>query len=343
MRKGVLLPKENPQNIIVRMPNWIGDLVMATPILADLKAAYPHAKLTAMCQKPLGELLKKDPHLDEIFSFHKPGSFLRRAEKRSIVQKLRQGKYDLGVLLTNSFSSAWWFWQGRVKQRLGFARDGRSFLLTNPIHTDKKKDRHLTTIYKELLLPLGIKKSDTPPRLYVDDAEIKQAKETLGQLGITDAFVGINPGAAFGEAKCWRPERFAEVAKDLEEKGYSVVFFGDAKSKNLIDTICASLPSRVLNLAGQTSLRELMAYLKLCQVLLTNDSGPMHMAVALGTEVVALFGSTSATYTGPYDLGSVIQKPVKCAPCFKRVCPIDFRCMKQIQSDEVIEILKKRL
>ncbi len=343
MRKGLLLKKGNPKNIIVRMPNWIGDLVMATPILADLKAAYPDASLTVMCKKPLGDLLIKDSHIDEIFSFSCPSGFFRRLGNRSVIEKLRVGKYDLGILLTNSFSSAWWFWQGRVKERLGFARDGRGFLLTMPVKTDKKKDRHLTHIYKSLLSPLGIEPSNTSPKLYLDDEELANAKEQLSKYGVKEKIVGINPGAAFGEAKCWLPGRFQAVAKDLISDGYTVLFFGDQKGKQLIDSICRELPSDVINLAGSTSLRELMAYLKLCDVLLTNDSGPMHMAVALGVEVIALFGSTSAIYTGPFPHGTVIQKPVKCSPCFKRTCPIDFRCMKQIEANEVLQKIKKRL
>ena len=122
-----------PCNIIVRMPNWIGDLVMATPVLLDLRKAYPKARITAMCRTPLCDLLREDPEIDELFCFSKGSGFGRRSEKRNIIEKLRKGKYDLGILLTHSLSSAWWFWLGRVAKRLGYDCNGRKLLLTKSL------------------------------------------------------------------------------------------------------------------------------------------------------------------------------------------------------------------
>lgn len=338
---GVLLQKQNPKNIIVRMPNWIGDLVMATPVLAALKEKYPDASLTVMCQKPLGDLLEKDPHVDEIFSFQKPSTFWRRLSNRSIISKLRQGKYDLGVLLTNSFSSAWLFWRGKVKNRLGFIGDGRSFFLNQAApFPELRKNQHLVKTYLELLKPLGIEGSSEKTALYLDEEEETKAHQFLDRFGVgkNDRLVGVNPGAAYGSAKCWLPDRFADVAKQMLQKipNSYVLFFGDAGSKNLVSSMCFG--PRCINLAGSTNLRELMALIKICTVFLTNDSGPMHMASALGTDLVALFGSTDAIVTGPIK-GKVIFKNATCAPCFKRVCPIDFRCMKKIEVDEVKDAL----
>ena len=149
--------------------------------------------------------------------------------------------------------------------------------------------------------------------------------------------VGINPGANQGSAKCWLPERFREVAQRLlRNKNISVVFFGDKATASLLKEICQGLPSRVVNLAGLTSIRELASLISICDLLLTNDSGPMHMASALGTPIVALFGSTNEIVTGPYRKGKVIHKHVECSPCYQRTCPIDFRCMKGIEAEEVL-------
>jgi heptosyltransferase-2 len=329
----------SPKKIIVRMPNWIGDFVMATPILTDLRKAFPEAEITAMCRAPLGELLREDPEINELFSFSKVNKFGRRSEKRSIIEKLRKGDYDLGILLTHSLSSAWWFWQGNVKNRLGYEGKGRRLLLTHPVPMPENSDKqHLVKTYKKLLEPLGIFSSSTAPRLFVTEQEVEEARLLLMQYGIPRGatLVGINPGAAYGSAKCWLPERFSAVTKRLlEEKDLYVLYFGDQASTGLVKEICKDLPVRVVNLSGLTSLRELASLISLCDVLLTNDSGPMHIADALGTPVVALFGSTDEVVTGPYRNGKVIHKHVSCSPCFQRTCPIDFRCMKQIEADEV--------
>ncbi len=330
-----------PKNILVRMPNWIGDLAMATPVLADLRAAFPEASITAMCKTPICALLAEDESIDELFCFTKPGNgFLRRQEKRDIIAKIRAGGYDTGILLTNSFSSAWWFWQGGVKRRIGFGGNLRTWLLTDPL-PPVLEPLHQVDKYKRLLAPLGIPVSKTAPRLYLNPKEIGEAKQLLYQRGYVEGkkLVGINPGAAYGSAKCWLPERFRELAETLlKEKDLFVVFFGDASTVSLIKEICNGLPERAINLAGVTSLRELMCLIKECSVLVTNDSGPMHIGAAFGVPLVALFGSTDEMATGPYGQSeAVIHKHPSCSPCFKRTCPIDFRCMKQIGVGEVAE------
>ncbi len=335
------------RNIIVRMPNWIGDMVMATPVLSELRKAYPNARITAMCRAPICDLLKEDPEVDELFCFSKTSSFSRRSDKKNIVEKVRHGKYDLGVLLTHSLSSAWWFWQGKVKTRLGYDCNGRRFLLNCPVPLPPNiEQQHLVTTYKKLLEPLGIPLSNTPPRLFLAEKEIHEARVLLQQHGVTkdSTIIGINPGATYGSAKCWLPERFRAVAeKLLHNPDVFIVFFGDQPSMRLVKEICTGLGPRVINLAGLTSLREVAALISLCSVLLTNDSGPMHIADALGKKTVALFGSTNDTVTGPYRNGVVIHKHVKCSPCYLRTCPIDFPCMKEIEVDEVYRAILERL
>lgn len=336
-----------PRNIIVRMPNWVGDVVMATPILKDLRKKFPEASITAMCRMPMGELLLASPDIDEIFSFVKSTRLVRREEKRHILDRLQKGKYDLGIILPTSFSSAWWFWQGDVKYRIGYQSFGRDFLLTHPVPKVKNSSKqHLVLTYKELLRPLGMEPSDTKPQLYLKEEEVKQIRNLLSQHGVRPhhRIVGINPGAAYGSAKCWLPERFREVTtRLLEDKDVIVVYFGDLVTAGLVKEICQGLSPRVINMAGLTSLRELTSLISVCDVLLTNDSGPMHIAGAFNTPVVALFGSTSAVMTGPYKNGVVIQKQVACSPCYRRTCPIDFRCMTQIGVDEVLQAILQAL
>lgn len=337
---------KDPQNIIVRMPNWIGDLIMATPVLTDLRKAFPKSSITAMCRKPLCDLLREDESVNEVFCFAKPANDFVRRQERDIIAKLQAGKYDLGILLTNSFSSAWWFWQGKVKRRIGYSAHFRGWLLTDSLKFAKEKEHQVIT-YKKLLSPLGISLSNTAPRLYVTEKEVERAKELLYQRGYVKGkkLIGINPGAAYGSAKCWPPERFRALAMRLllETDAY-VVFFGDASTASLVKQISQGLPEKVIDLAGVTSLRELACLIKECDVLVTNDSGPMHIGDAFHTPLVALFGSTDEELTGPFSQSkNVINKHVKCSPCFKRVCPIDFPCMKEIGVEEVVERVLKHV
>lgn len=342
-------PSQEPTNIIVRMPNWLGDLVMATPILRDLRQKYPRANLTAMCQSNVAGLLKHDPNVDDIYSYTRPSGWIHRHHPTDIIEKLRFGDYDLGILLTNSFSSAWWFKRGGVRNRVGFATNFRSWLLDKAVPYPKNIEKqHLVLTYKALLEPLGLPISTTAPKLYISPAETEAAHQLLKSFGIdihTNAIIGINPGAAYGSAKCWLPERFREVAEYLIENPKNVViFFGDPTGAPLVQQICQGITDqRIINLAGKTSLRELLALIQCCNTFLTNDSGPMHIASALNIPLIALYGSTSEIKTGPYNGGTVIHKHVECSPCYKRTCPIDFRCMTRITSDEVYAAIERSL
>ena len=325
---------------------------MATPILHDLHRRWPEASLTAMCLSSAASLLENNPYLTEIYGFKKPSGWIHRAHPLDIIENLQHGEYDLGVLLTNSFSSAWWFWRGRVAHRIGFRANFRSPLLNSAVPFPENKERqHLVLTYKALLAPLGIPLSDTAPELFVTPQEKEAARTLLTSLKIPrdHEIIGINPGAAYGSAKCWIPERFAAVAEQLvQNRKRTVLFFGDQAGASLIQKICSELDtkglgSQVINLAGKTSLRMLMALFLHCSAILTNDSGPMHIASALKIPLVALFGSTSPIKTGPYNGGTVICKQVECSPCYKRVCPIDFRCMTRIETDEVVQAIEKLL
>lgn len=336
--------REEPKNIIIRMPNWLGDLVMATPTLKDIRNRWKNTKITVMCQSNVAPLLEHDPNIDEILSFKRPSRWIHHSEHWEIIEPLRKGEYDLGVLLTNSFSSAWWFWRGHVQNRIGFKGNWRSQLLNRAIpYPENTETQHLVLTYKMLLVPLGIPISETTTELYVSDEEMEDAKSLLQRYGAEvgkHTIIGINPGAAYGSAKCWLPERFEAVTRRLlEDPDTYVVYFGDPAGAPLVHDICKEMPDRVIDLAGRTSIRELMALLKCCTSFLTNDSGPMHIASALNVPLLALFGSTNDVKTGPYGGGHVIHKHVECSPCYKRVCPIDFRCMKRIEVDEVYQKL----
>ena len=337
-----------PRHIVVRMPNWLGDFVMATPILADLRHHWPEAKITAMCQGSLSTVIQSDTNINHLLSFKRPKSWLSATSYNDIVLPLKNGEFDLGILTTNSFSSAYWFWRGSIQNRVGFATHGRSLLLNHPVPFPlEKENQHLVITYKKLLEPLGIPISKTPPRLYVTQEEKEAVKNKLASMNViaSDILIGINPGAAYGSAKCWLPDRFKQLSQQLLARpNLKLIYFGDQAGSPLVKDICMGLPTnRVINLAGQTSLRELIAFIQACHLFLTNDSGPMHVASALGIPLVALFGSTSDVATSPYAGGKVIHKHVPCSPCYRRECPIDFRCMTRIEVSEVYDELIKLL
>ncbi len=311
---------------------------MATPVLQDIRHAFPHAHISALGGEPIRALLEHNPNIDAFLPFSKK-------EIPQLVQTIQEKQFDLGILLTGSFSSAWLFFRARIPRRLGYRGHFRSLLLSPGVRKSEFHEKqHLVKTYKELLSPLDIAVSDTAPKLFVTDEEKQKAWMRLSHHGIAkeQTLIGINPGAAYGSAKCWLPERFRTLTEELLKKpNVRIVYFGDTNGKSLVDTICKDLP--VLNVAGATTIRELMAMISHCSLLVTNDSGPMHMASALSIPVVALFGSTSAIKTGPYQHGTIIHKQVSCSPCYKRTCPIDFRCMKRITVEDVQTTIERVL
>lgn len=327
------------KNIIVRLPNWIGDFIMALPVLDDLRKNFPKAKITAMCLKAHVLLLKNNKNIDDVFTFDKASIFSKRGFW--IIKDLKEKKYDLGILLTNSFSSAFFFYMAKIKQRLGYKAHFRSFLLN--LKVSLAKEGHLVSVYKGLLKKINIQPQDSAPKLFLEKKAMQNAKKALLKAGYSsEKLIGINPFAAYGSAKCWPLENFKKTAEILLKEGYFIVFFGDKRSEEKIESLINGL-NKTVSFAGKTDLEELGALIKNCHLFLTNDSGPMHMAAALGVPTLALFGSTDDTRTGPYKTGRVIRKKTLCAPCFRRECNRDFSCMRKIEVNEVVDTIKEML
>ena len=325
------------KRIIVRMPNWIGDFVMATPVLEDIRKRYPDASITVLCAAGLEQLLDGNPFIDDIISFSRKRRFFPLTkEGRCLLYQLQKTKYDVGILLTYTFSSAWLFFAGRVKKRIGFYQKCRKLLVNENVpYPENRATQHLVLTYKDLLKPLGIERGNSAPRLF-----IKPAMKPIGRT-----VIGINPGAAYGSAKCWLPDRFRGVIEALikDIPGVQILIFGDKKTTPLVNEVCKGFGKEVVNLAGKTTLMEFISQIASLDVLLTNDSGPMHVGAAYQIPLVALFGSTNDIATGPYKCGEVIHKRVSCSPCYKRVCPIDFKCMKRIEVSEVVEAINRQI
>lgn len=320
------------------MPHWIGDLVMATAFLQELRAFFPYAKITAMVASPLQDLLKNEAYIDEILFFDKKKSAFLKKGFFDLVKKLQERHFDLAILLTNSFSSAHLFWQARIPIRIGFRKDFRSLFLTHPISFCSQK-MHQVDLYKKLLEPMQGSLQAFSPRLTVSLEQKNKVSQFLEKEGYgkKSYLIAVNPTAAYGSAKCWPKERYRQLILELSQVA-CVVVLGDLKSYSLVSEICEKMPYNVINLAGKTDLAELVAWIQRADLLITNDSGPMHIRNAVGGRLIALFGSTDDQVTGPYlQDEAVISKRVSCSPCFLRTCPIDFRCMKQIEVEEVLQ------
>jgi len=356
----------HPRRILVRGTNWLGDAVMTTPTLLWLREKFPEAHIALLTPEKLCDLWLSHSAVNETISFTAgEGVF-------AIGNKLRAGKFDLALVLPNSPRSAIETWLAGIPQRIGYARPWRNFFLTQTVaprpdavkmhkrsaaeikklisQTPDPRPRtpasaHQIHEYLHLVAALGVNPEPLPPQLFVTPDEIEATKRKFGLEKITQPVLGLNPGAEYGPAKRWPVDRFIAAAREIQNRTNCVwLIFGGANDAQITSQIESAIRHSSFvnrNLCGQTSLRELMALLKLCRVLLTNDSGPMHVAAALGTPVVVPFGSTSPELTGPGLPGDprhrLLKSDAPCSPCFRRECPIDFRCMNGIAVERVVE------
>ncbi|MGD0283007.1 MAG: lipopolysaccharide heptosyltransferase II, partial [Dissulfurispiraceae bacterium] len=258
---------------------------------------------------------------------------------------LRKKKFAMALLLQNAFDAALIAWLAGIPRRIGYNRDGRGFLLTDavPFNGADRKIHH-TMYYLNLLDSAGIHADFEEPVIHLSIEERMKAREVLSELN--RPILGVNPGATFGSAKRWLPERFADVANWFRrDTGGGIVIFGSKSEAAMAQKIDKQIPEDKLFLAGKTSLRELAALIAECDILLTNDSGPMHIACALGTPTMAIFGSTDPKLTGPAGEGhTAIKKDFSCSPCFERSCRTkDLRCMYTVTAEEVFFKIKEML
>jgi lipopolysaccharide heptosyltransferase II len=346
--------KESAKHIVVRGPNWLGDAVMSEPALRGLRRMAPDARIALLVKPAVAELFKGHPAIDQLLVYDDKRRHAGLSGMWTLARELRRDRFDLALLFQNAFEAAVLAFAAGVPRRYGYATDGRSVLLTEPVAVpDRRTPVHQVEYYWNLLKPMGLTGDPGAPELYLAHDEMQAMAGHLEQRGIgeNDLIIGLNPGSTYGGAKRWLPERFAEVTNRLcqtlaqsQGKRVSAIILGAKGEEQLGREIAGrlSLPSAVLS--GSTTIRELMAAIKRCAVLLTNDTGPMHIASALQVPVVAIFGPTDWRTTSPYGAEqALVRQPVECAPCLLRECPIDHRCMTLVSSDQVYEAAVKRL
>lgn len=322
---------------------------MATPALSAIRGLFPQAELTTLAPPSVSELLQRHPAIDHhlVLARQTDHAGIRGLWKAS--RMLRLHAFDMAILLPNAFEAAWLASLAGIPLRYGYSTDARGMFLTNPVAVPAKP-LHQVDYYLSLLTPLGNPLPPVHPMLCLSEQEQLWARGALTELGIErEAFVlALNPGSMYGNAKRWLPERFADAADRLVEhmeaagtptsaRGCTVIL-GAHGEEPVARRIAERMRTRVVMMTGRTSIRELMAILAQCNLLLTNDTGPMHVAGALDVPLVSIFGPTDPSTTAPYGRpGTVVRHPVECSPCLKRECPLDHRCMDGISVDWVVE------
>lgn len=340
--------RESIHRLVVRAPNWIGDAVMCEPALRGLRSLFPQAEVTLLAKSAVAELFIGYPGVDRIVVYNDRDVHAGLAGKWTLAGTLRGHQFDLAVLFQNAFEAAFLTWLAGIARRYGYATDGRVFFLTDPVAVpDRATLIHQVGYYWNLLKPLGLAGEPSAPALVISAGEERTMESKLASAGIgpADVVIGVNPGSTYGSAKRWLPERFAEAARRLidrvrkdEGKEAAVIILGAKGEESLGKTIATLVEAKSVVLSGTTTIRELMAATKRCRLLLTNDTGPMHIAAAFGVPVVAVFGPTDWRTTSPYGQEqSIVREPVDCAPCFLRECPIDHRCMTRVPVERVYE------
>jgi heptosyltransferase-2 len=327
--------------VLVIGPNWIGDAVMSTPALANLRRGLPKAKIDLLVPRQVAPLFEDHPHLDRVLTRDDRQPWRTRLAQ---IIALRHCQYRMVLLLPNSFRAALYAWLVGSPIRVGYATDGRRWLLSHPVSAVDVRPCHQIDAYLQLVAALGLPVVDRLPTLAPTMRAEMEAERLWGDQGWgrEDLVVGICPGAAFGPAKRWWPERFAALADQLiASGGFRVVFFGSPDEIPLVEHIRSQMTHEAVSLAGHDTLGSFMALAARCAVMITNDSGPMHIANAVGTRVVALFGPTDPRRTAPTAApATVLRRELACSPCFRATCPYsDHPCMRLIEVDDVYRVV----
>ena len=340
MARVTRLPEVN--RLLVRAPNWLGDAVMALPALGALRRAFEGRTLILAAPPSVAAIFDEQTAAD-------PDEILAIDVARE-QQQLRDARPDTILLLTNSFGSAWRASRSGAPARWGYRGDLRGWLLTRGVRRPRKR-LHQVEYYQALIRGLDLPNPlafDPMPRIVPRSATAEQAAGLLAAAGVTadGQVVGFAPGAAYGHAKQWPPERVAQVMAAVARMGMPIVMVGAGGDRDTGRAIESSLPRdvRVVNLIGRTTLRQLIGVVSRCAAFVSNDSGAMHIAAAVGVPLTAIFGPTDERVTAPSGTSAdVIRRDVFCRPCMLRECPIDHRCMKRIDVETVLRSVTRHL
>lgn len=340
------------RRLLVVIPNWVGDVVLATPVLAALRAHFRSARITYLMRRYVAEIVDGAGWHDAAAHWPDGRGLTRELRTLRLARRLRAERFDLAILLTNSFRSALVAWRAGVPRRVGYARDGRGWLLTDRLRPLRRHGEYVPTpvlpYYVALASHAGCEVTDLRLRLAITPAQERAGQELLRHCGLEDGrpYALVNPGAAFGAAKCWLPERFAAVCDRLwDEYGLRAVLVGAPAEVPLMQAIAAQTRSGA-TCCGQpgTTLGSLKVLAREAALLICNDTGPRHYGNAFGVPTVTIFGPTHQAWTDTdYPAEIKLQVPVECGPCQLRTCPLDLRCMTGLTVDMVMRAAAKLL
>lgn len=340
---------ESPGKILIRSTNWIGDAIMTTPAVRTIRQNFPDSDITLLALPWVADVFAACPHIDHIFIYDKNGRHQGLRGKLRLADELRASNFDLTILLQNAFEAALITSLARIPIRAGYTTDARRILLTHGVHKDPDiGSKHQVHYYQEMLRGLGLQPGPDLLELFLKPSAIKEAETLLKKAvqGRDVPIIGLNPGAAYGPAKRWPVRKYAELGRLLATATDGpILIFGTEEDQEAAAEISAAVGDQVLDLTGKTSLALALACIDRCHVFVTNDSGLMHVAAALHTPLVAIFGSTDHIATGPYsDKATIVRNPLDCSPCMKTHCPKEhFQCMEKITVSEVAEAALKLL
>ena len=327
------------EKIAVLAPNWLGDAVMCTPALRILRHRFPDAVFTVAGRPAICALLRHTPWIDRLIELPTRGGL---ADTREGARRLRGAGTDAIVVFPHSFRAALLAWMAGGKRRVGQARNGRSWLLTDRVQPYREQGRvvpvYMAIEYLAVAAALGAKDDNQGLELHADPVCIRQMREALPPSD--GPVIGLAAGAAFGFSKRWLPERFAQTADTLTERlGARCVLLTGPGEEETRDAVLAAAKRPIYLLDnGKPSLDTLKATVSLLDLMICNDSGPRHIAVAFGIPVICVMGSTSPRYTeSPWEKGEVVRIDVDCGPCQKPVCTTDHRCMTGVTTERVVE------
>lgn len=338
-------------NLLIRATNWVGDAIMALPAIRAVRRRHPAAHISILARPYVADIYRDQRVCDELIPYDPNGEHRGFSGREKLIAELRARQFNAALLLQNAFDAAWLAWRAQIPQRIGYARDARSLLLTKAIPVPKPGEipAHEKFYYLELLRRAGwLDQLTDDPRiqLEVSGAARWRALELLLEAGARPHAlrIAVGAGASYGSAKCWPPDRFAKALNAfLTQKDADVILFGTPGELAVSSAIAADLQRPPINLTGKTSIADLPALLSQCQLFLGNDSGAMHVAAAVGLPVVAIFGPTDPNGTSPVTpLATIVQQKPYCSPCFLRRCPTDHRCMLSVTPPQVESALLLR-
>ena len=337
------------KRLLIRSTNWVGDAIMTTPAVRAIRKGFPNARISILAKPWVAPVFENSPHIDHLIIYDGKGIHKGIFGKLRLARDIKKYGFDAAILLQNAFEAALITFLAGIPIRIGYNTDARKMLLTHAVScTDEIKRKHQTGYYLNILTGIGIKTSHRDLYLELGQKNRFQAGRILMEQHITrhDKLVGINPSATFGPAKQWPLDRYADLADRIHAyTNAKIIVFGGPKDRKLGKDISRMMQHRPIDLAGKTALGEAMALIEKCALFITNDSGLMHVAAALNVPLIAIFGSTNSTATGPLSSNSrVVQVPTNCNPCLKPECPKGhLNCMDQIGVDMVLDIVKEIL